>query len=173
MIKRGVKAQVWVETVIYTLIGLTIMGTIIAVVTPRIAQINDKIVIEQTIESLNQLNQQIRDTLSYAGNQREMLLFVKKGEYTVDAVNDNIYYSLKNTRVKYSEPNESFKQGDIHILTLDRGNKRYDVNLLLNYSFLNITYQENDMIKVFTVSPTAYKLLAINADGKKLEVELI
>ncbi len=173
MKKRGEKAQVWVETVIYTLIGLTIMGTIIAVATPKIAQINDKIILEQTIESLNQLDQQIQSTLAYAGNQREIFLTVKKGEYTLDALNNNIFYTLKNTGLKYSELNESFKQGRIYIQTLDKGNKKYDISLLLNYSNFNLTYQNKDMLKVLTSSPTAYKLLIINQDGKKIDIQPI
>jgi type II secretory pathway pseudopilin PulG len=171
MKKRGMKAQVWIETVIYTLIGLVIMGTIITVMTPRIAQMSDKVIIEQTIEALNQFDEQLRDTLPYAGNQREILLTIKKGEYTINAVEDVIYFSLKNTGLKYSEPNESFKQGEIEILTLDKGNRKYDIRLLLNYSNYNLTYQNTEMSKVLTASPTAYKLLIINKDGKKIEIE--
>jgi len=36
------RAQVWVETVIYTLIGLSIMGVVLAVAIPKINETKDK-----------------------------------------------------------------------------------------------------------------------------------
>ena len=48
MKKREKRAQVWVETVIYTLIGLVIMGLLIGVTTPKIKEMNDKIILGQT-----------------------------------------------------------------------------------------------------------------------------
>ena len=51
MKKRGLvskrsdkKAQVWIETVIYTLIALALIGTVLAFVKPKIQEIQDKIV---------------------------------------------------------------------------------------------------------------------------------
>lgn len=159
MEKRG---QVWVETVVYTLIGLAIIGSILAIVTPRITNMNDKLILTQTIGSMNRLNEQLRDALSAAGSQREIQLAVKKGEYFIDSPNDKIYYYLKNTGYLYSQPNVSIKQGDIFILTTEKQNKKYDISLMLNYSAYNITYSDKDINKTLTSAPTAYRLLILN-----------
>jgi hypothetical protein len=168
MEKRG---QVWVETVIYTLIGLAILTTIIAVITPKISQVSDNIIITQTIEAMNKLNEQIRDTLTYPGNQREVLVYVKKGEYTIDGFNNSIYYTLKNTNLKYSEPNATISEGDLTLITLPKGNKKYDIKIFLNYSSFNLTYANKDSVEVLTSAPTAYSLLILNKDGKTLNFE--
>ena len=49
--KKGVKkrGQIWVETVIYTLIALVMIGTILAFALPKISEIQDKSTIEQSI----------------------------------------------------------------------------------------------------------------------------
>jgi type II secretory pathway pseudopilin PulG len=168
--KRG---QVWVETVIYTLIGLIIIGTLVAVATPKLIRMNDQITISQTTETLNKLNEQIRNTLPYAGNQREVVLVVKKGEYTLDAINDTIFYTLKNTGLKYGEPNVLIREGDIYILTTSKANNKYDVTLLLNYSIFNLTYQSKDINKVLTAAPAGYKFLIVNKDGKNIDIQSI
>ena len=178
--ERGKKGQVWVETVIYTLIGLTIMGAIIAVVTPKITQMNDKILLTQTIDSMNQMNEQIQDTFLYPGSQREITLMVKKGEYSIDGTNDKIEFLLKNTGLLYSQPNIPIKQGDLEILTVEKpGGKKYDILLTLNYRDSNLTYQDKDQNKTLTAAPLAYRLLVINngASGsspkKQIDIKLI
>ena len=47
------KSQVWVETVIYTLIGLSIIGILLAVLKPTVESTKDRLMIEQIIESKN------------------------------------------------------------------------------------------------------------------------
>ena len=61
MEKRG---QIWVETIVYTLIGLAIIAMLVAVAKPKINQMTEKAVITQTMESLNTLNEQIFDTIT-------------------------------------------------------------------------------------------------------------
>jgi len=161
MKKRGKIAQVWIETVIYTLIGLAIIGTLLAVTTPKINQLKDKAIITQTIESLNNLNQQIQNTLIASGNKRTVSLTIKKGEYVIDSVNNNIYYVMKGTNLLYSQLNQSQKQGDITILT-EEMNNRYNIYLILNYSSYNITYQDEDKNRALTSAPAAYNLLIEN-----------
>ena len=42
------KGQIWIETVLYTLIGLSLIGLVLAFVTPKINEARDNLVIEQT-----------------------------------------------------------------------------------------------------------------------------
>ena len=48
--KRGKKnGQVWVETVIYTLIAFSLIAAVLAFVKPKIDELQDKAIIEQSI----------------------------------------------------------------------------------------------------------------------------
>jgi hypothetical protein len=163
------RAQIWVETVIYTLIGLVIIGAIVAISTPKIAQMSDKIIIEQATDSLNKINEQFRNTLTYHGSQMELFVSVKKGEYTIDSLNNYVYYTLSDTGLKYSELNQQFKEGYVSILTTQLPSKKYSIRLLLNYSTFNITYGSKDSNKIFTAAPTPYRLLILNVDGKNID----
>lgn len=160
--KRG---QVWIETVTYTLIGLTIIGAIMAVMLPRINQANDRIVIAQTIDSLNSINNQMSEVTLSSGSQREISLVVKKGEYIIDSLNNSIYYVLDGTNLLYSEPGEEIKNGDVYYKTEIKTGKKYTITLKLDYSNFNITYRDKDEEKRLTSAPTAYNLLIQNKDS--------
>ena len=47
------EGQIWIETVLYTLIGLSLIGLTLTFVMPRINASKDIATIEQTMESLN------------------------------------------------------------------------------------------------------------------------
>lgn len=156
--KRG---QVWIETVIYTLIGLTIMGILLSVIVPRINQINDKSLILQSINVLNKIDEQISGSLIASGNSRQIDLTFKKGEYWINPLEDSITFVLSETGLKYSEPGQTTKQGEVSILTLEK-NKQYSIYLSLSYDYLNLTYDFGEQNKTLSSSPVGYKLVAEN-----------
>ncbi|MEK6885496.1 MAG: hypothetical protein AABX17_00860, partial [Nanoarchaeota archaeon] len=169
------RAQVWVETVIYTLIGLTIMGALIAVITPKVNMMLDQSAISQSFESLNRINSQISDSLYSAGNQRAVSLMIKKGEYVINPAENSIYFFLKNTNYLASQLNEVTPQGELTILTTERTSKKYDIKVELKLNSLNLTYQDTKLSKTLTNSPTAYNLIIRYAGGsdKKLNIDSI
>ncbi len=173
--RQDKKSQVWVETVIYTLIGLTIMGALIAVITPRVNMMIDRSVISQSSESLNYISDQISDSLSSSGNQRAISLMVKKGEYVINPAENSIYFILKGTTYLASQPNEVTPQGEITILTTEKSKKSYDVKLELKLNAINLTYQDTKLGKTLTNSPTAYSLIVTYLGGsdKKLNIDSI
>ena len=67
--KRG---QVWVETVIYTLIGLAIIGIVLAVAKPQIDIKKTEILVEQSRDSLLNIDGKIEEVLVAPGNQRSV-----------------------------------------------------------------------------------------------------
>ena len=69
-------AQVWVETVIYTLIGLVLIAVVLSAALPQIENIKDKETIKQTIVALNLLNQKIAETKQSPSSNR----IVRSGE---------------------------------------------------------------------------------------------
>jgi len=169
-ISKNKRAQIWIETVTYTLIGLTIIGALMAVLLPRIQQMQDKATINEITNSLNSINNQFTEVSLYSGSQREIFLRINKGFYTLDPVNEVFYYTLKDSGLKYSQPGESIQSGDIIITTIAKSSKKYDITLLLNYSSFNITYQDKDVEKVFAGAAVPYRLLIQNKDGPNKQI---
>jgi len=172
--KRGCSklGQVWIETVIYTLIGLLIIGALIAIVTPRINQMKDKATIGQTIEAMNAFNSKFLETASFPANTRQVVFNIKKGNYVIDSLNDSFYYVLEGSNLEYSEINEIIKNGDLNIKTVSR-NSKYDIYISLNYSSYDLFYNSEDNVKTLTPASLSYNLLIENLGDKKINIKLL
>ena len=156
--KRG---QIWVETVIYTLIGLSLIGLVLAIVTPKINESRDKAVIEQTIASLNIFDAKVNEILSAPGNVRTIELKLKRGELFVDSIGDRIVFELNDSRSLYSEPGVPISIGRINVITFE-GRRRHNVVLFLNYVH-NITFNGEDIkTQKFTGVSIPYKFVVEN-----------
>lgn len=166
------KAQIWVETAIYTLIGLAIIGAVLSIATPAIDRYKDEIVLEQTISVLNDLNNKIIDVKELGAGNRRVIpeLRIKKGTLEIDYTGDRIIYMLEESRLEYSEVGQEFKQGDMTIKTEERG-RRYDITLSLPYEDIDLTYNENER-KIFHPASIPYKLFieSNGSIGEKVQV---
>jgi len=164
------KAQIWVETAIYALIGLTIIGIVLAIATPAIDRYKDKIVIEQTIAALEGLNSKILEVGGTKGSVRIVEFRVKNGELVIDSATDKISYVLKESRLEYSEPGTEIKQGEVYIKTETNG-KKYDISLVLKYGEnIDLTYNGNaDEKKTFNQASLPYKF-SIENKGETGEI---
>lgn len=140
MINR--KGQIWVETVIYTLIGLALIGLVLAILTPQIREFRDRSVIEQTIESLNTFDSKVIEILDAPGNKRKITFRLDRGDISVDSLNDEIKYVLDESNVRYSEPGVPLNLGRINVLT-EELTEKYKITLSLSYVH-NITYDGSD-----------------------------
>lgn len=156
------KGQVWIETVIYTLIGLAIIGIVLAVITPQINKYKDKAVLDQTVDVLKYISGQIGEVKYTAGNSREVEIRIKKGQMKIDGENNEIRFEMESTKV-YSEPGKVIKLGEVEVLTEE--NEKIDVTLRLNYSLsnLNITYKGEDKTFTMNPAPNSYLLTVRNA----------
>jgi len=137
------KSQVWVETAIYTLIGLTIIAIVFSVATPQIEKMKESNILTQTLEALNDLDGEINKVSQVSGNIKVISFRLSKGKLIVDTLNNNITYLLENTPLEFSQAGRNIKEGNVHILTEEYG-KNYHVSLTLHYSALNITYNGVD-----------------------------
>jgi type II secretory pathway pseudopilin PulG len=175
-IKRGrfKLGQIWIETVVYMLIGLALIGILLSIALPRINQMKDRALIEQSIDFLNILDSKFNEVLSSAGNTRQINLGIKKGNFVIDSWNNSIYFFFKDSSYMLSEIGETTKNGEINMLTINNG-KNYDIYLALNYSSFNITYNNQKVLKEFTSSSAAYNLLIENRGGadKKINFKSI
>lgn len=167
--KRG---QVWVETVIYTLIGLVLIGVVLGIVSPKISQYKDRAVIEQSVSSLSLIDLKIEEVKQAPGNRRFVNLGLKEGELYFDRQGDEIIFELKNSNLKYSEPDVEVGSGVVTILT-KKNAKKYDI--LLNLSVggrANLDFDgESDVVKLSKAS-VPYKVFLENrgfgSDGREI-----
>ena len=158
MKRRG---QIWIETVIYTLIGLSLIGLVLAIVTPKINEFRDRAVIEQTISSLNAFDAKINEVLSAPGNVRVIEFRMKRGELYFDAPNNKIVFELNDSRSIFSEPGVEISIGRINIITTE-GKKEHSVVLSLAYN-QNLTYNGDDsLVGRFSAVSIPYKFAIEN-----------
>ncbi|GAF97569.1 unnamed protein product, partial [marine sediment metagenome] len=147
--KRG---QVWVETIIYTLIAFVMIGLVLFFATPKIGQVQDKSIIEQTVTVMENIDTTI-SAIGVAGNKRLVELKIRKGDLKIDSANDMLIFEMIS-RHAYSEPGVDIPEGNIIIHTTKKGDLNI-VNLTRDYSGLyNITYQLGDELKTITKSAT-------------------
>ena len=168
------KAQIWVETAIYTLIGLSIIGIILAIATPAINNKKDEAIIEQTITALNALDKKMLETRETTSNIRNIEFRVKRGKLVINSTENNIMYILEESKLEYSEPGVEVEYGKIIILTEKIG-KKYNINLILPYENLNIIYKGEEKEKTLNPAATPYKLSLENKgqdDNEKIIIDI-
>jgi hypothetical protein len=167
------RGQVWIETVIYTLIGLAIIGLVLSTALPKINNKKDEIVIEQSIEALGKIDEKIYDVIDQGvGNRRVIDLDIQKGKLIVDMANDEIKWVLPSG-FEYSQVGVPIPLGSINVTTSERGGS-YEVELKTKYK---IDIQYNGMtsgIKQLDVAPVAYKFIIENTgvSGGSIVVDL-
>lgn len=179
--KQNKKAQVWVETVIYTLVGLAIIGIILGIITPKINEIKNKAAIEQAVVSLNSIDEVVGWAQQVRGRQRIVDYTIKKGSLVIDSTNEKIVYSLDGLKKAYSEVGAEIPSGKLTIKTEQQGSY-YKTSIILNYPALDITYG-NQETKTLNPASIPYRITIENkgeteavppAPGKpKLEFTII
>jgi len=162
MFKKNCSGQIWVETVIYTLIGLAIIGVLLSLVKPAIEEKKDQVLLEQSLDILNSIDSEIEDVKYYGvGNSRTIEIKIRKGELSVEPDEDSIKFVMESEYM-YSEPEQVVEIGRIKALTKKKG-KIYEVHLVLNYSnSINLTWEGKETTKIFQASPTPYMVRVTN-----------
>lgn len=157
------KAQVWVETVIYTLIALVIIGLFLSFAKPKVEEIQDKAIIDQSVDMLEGLNQKIEVMVEGgAGNKRVVDIGLRKGTLFIDGVNNQLRLEI-DSRYTYTQPGADgsdgtyVEVGNNVIATTKQLGKTSVVTLISNYSQYNVTYGGASTIKDIGRSSTPYK----------------
>jgi type II secretory pathway pseudopilin PulG len=151
------KSQVWVETAIYTLIGLTIITIILAAILPRIEASKQRAVIEQMTQAIDQLTKKINEVEESPGNIRIVYLKFSQGKIEIDSINEKIIYTLEGARLKLSEPGQVIEENDMTLETKKLGD-RYTIIISKNFNNINLTYSNNDLVKTIQPGATPYKI---------------
>lgn len=169
MDKRG---QVWVETVIYTLIALAMIGLVLSFVQPKIMELQDKSTLQQSISMLNGIDNQISNAAQNGpGNTRKVQVTLNTGSLTIDGVNDLLVFSMDKSHYQFSEPDRPVNFGSIVVYT-HTVNDLSTVNMTLNYSQVyNVTYQGANAIGIITQASTPYNIFITNKGGTKTQMD--
>lgn len=152
------KGQVWIETVIYILIGLALIGLVLTFVMPRITEQRDRIVIEQTIASLGFLDGRINEVIDTGRDNRRIVEFgMRRGELYFDSDNDRIIFVLRDLTKPYSEPGIKIPVGRIVVESMEEREGGI-VNLTLQYkNIANLSFDNREIERKFDASVTPYK----------------
>jgi hypothetical protein len=152
------KAQVWVETAIYTLIGLTIIAILLSAATPQILKMKDRGIVRQTSEALLLLDSKITEIKQAPGNIRIVDIKIAKGRLEIDAEKDAIRYILEDTRLKLSEPGVEVQEGKLLIKTEEYGSK-FTVIITMDYKgSLDITHDIEESLRTLQAGTAPYKI---------------
>jgi hypothetical protein len=170
------RAQVWIEAVLYTIIGLALIGVVLAVVTPKINQERERRMVMQTIGSLNEFDgvmTELRDLNE--GNRRKIPEFkIDTGSMYIDGESDKIIFEIDELENPYSEVGSTVHEGNVEITT-NSTNKEYAVYLVLDYSSnTNLTFELKDQVKKFNAASLPYSFLIENkgVSGGKILLDI-
>lgn len=173
-ISKKKSGQIWIETVIYTLIGIAIIGLVLAVTKPKIDSKKDEIAIEQAMESLNTIDKKIYEVQAATGNRRSVDLQIGNGKFILDMENDKIIWELVSS-FEYSEEDLTIQVGKINVTT--EQDNPWRVTLEMDYD-LEIYYDGKDdlLVKEIDAAPTPYRLtienLGIDSNTDKLIIDI-
>ncbi len=158
------KAQIWIETVIYTLIAFALIATVLAFVKPKIDEMQDKAIIEQTISMMKDVDSTVREIVQGgSGNKRKIEVGINKGTFSIDGENNLLLFEIDSKYV-YSEPGKEIENGNLLIKTEEIGGlNRVTVKRL--YENYNITFAGKDELKSLSRASTPYNIFITN-NGK-------
>jgi hypothetical protein len=166
------KGQVWIETVIYTLIALVMIASVLAYAKPKLEELQDKALIEQSIGILKSFDNLVLSVVQGGiGNKRTLEIGINSGNLLFNGEKDFVMFTLES-RKKYSEPGTVISEGNLKIVNLEKG-KKNEINIWRNYSGVyNITYSGNDQSKELGKSAQSYELIisnvGVDAEGLQL-----
>jgi type II secretory pathway pseudopilin PulG len=168
MIKK--RGQVWVETVLYTLIGLVLIGLVLAFIMPKINQSKDRLIVEEAIESLNVLDSKINIK---PGNRRVIDFTMKTGDLFIDASTDQIIFNLTDLTNPYSEPGSEIEIGRVKIISFQEQDSS-SIMISLDYAgAYDLTYDSSQDQKKLTASSTPYKFSIENQGSPPGSLQVI
>jgi len=154
------KGQVWIETVIYTLIGLAVIGLVLAAALPKINAKKDEVSINQAIESLGNINSEIYSVQQAVGNRRVVDLKIGKGTVIINLDNNSISWVIGSS-FEYSQKGITVPLGGGLTVLTEEANP-WKVTLKENY---NIDLQYNKQTtgtKELSPASTPYKIFIEN-----------
>jgi hypothetical protein len=154
--------QVWIETVIYTLIAFVMIGLVLSYAQPKIKQLQDQTILQQSTTMMKQIGSTIA-TMGTTGNQRVIELGIKQGALKLDCAADKIIFEMES-KIEYSEPGKIINDGDVQVYTEKRSGYNIVTLTLLYGDTYNLKFEGREELKTLSKSSTPYKV-SISNDG--------
>jgi len=164
--------QVWIETVLYTLIGLALIGLALGFIMPKINEARDKATVEQAINSLSEFDAKVNEVIETGtGNVRQIEFYMKKGELYINTSGNEIEMILTGLSKPYSEPGVPIDKGRIKVMS-EVNQKANTVYLRASYTRYNITYNEKDeeIPTKFVSASTPYEFFIKNEGNSVVDI---
>jgi len=152
--------QVWVETVVYLLIAFVMIGLVLAFIKPKIEEMRDRTVIEQSLGILKEIDNSIT-TIGSPGNKRLIEVGVRKGSIIIDSTTETVKFEIDSS-YKYTEIGAPVQVGNIQALTTENG-KNNKVTLTRDFSEgYDLTYDDQQIVKTLGKAANPYRLFIEN-----------
>lgn len=167
----NLKGQVWIETVIYTVIGISLIALVLAFATPKVVVARERTIIEQSIQSMQLLDEKINTVISQGGgNVRTIDFSLKRGVLSIDTLNDSIELYIDRLREPYSEPDVWLSMGAVRFTSV-KTQRAYGARLILRYP-ANLTMNGRDVAQAqtYTQAATPYHLYIANVNNTFIEI---
>jgi type II secretory pathway pseudopilin PulG len=154
MKKEGV---VWISTILYTMISLAIIGLLLSVIQPKISQVRDSIIIDQTKASLTKIDAIVLDVTGGTNSKQYSEFRLGKGNIIISGPNNSISW-VYDAKYKYSEVNRTIRYASSIYETTDQIGDMYRITLKLNYSDIDLRYNDQETDKILQAGSIPYKL---------------
>jgi hypothetical protein len=159
-IVKNRNGQVWVETVVYLLIAFAMMGLVLSFVKPKIEEMRDKTIIEQSLGIIKEIDNTII-TIGSPGNKRLLEIGIRKGSLIIDCEKDIITFEM-DSKYGPSEVGEPVQTGNIVTLT-EGTEKAYKVTLKRDFSKdYDFSYGNQEISKSLSKASNPYRLFLTN-----------
>lgn len=146
------------------MIAFVLIGLVLGFAKPKIEEVQDQAIIEQSQQILQQIDSIIQEVSEKGvGNKRKIELSIRKGQFNINGINDSIEFYIEGKHM-YSQPGEAFEEGNIEILTEEKG-KTYIVTMKRKYENFDIKYTGKDEIKRILRGSSAYRIYITNNGG--------
>lgn len=167
------KGQVWIETVTYTLVAFVLIGLVLSFAKPKIEELQDQTIIEQSIKMLKQIDSIIQEVSEEGvGNKRKIEFVLKKGELEINSINNSVIFYLEESKHMFSQVDQEYIESGLIVLTKQVGNT-YNIKLEKKYSEINITYGEKEESKKILKGTTAYTMYITNKGGENKKIDFL
>jgi len=167
---KNIHGQVWVETVIYTLIAFVMIGLVLSYARPKIEEMQDRAILQQSTEMMKQIESTVL-SMSGAGNQRILEIGIKDGNLKIDAVNNKIIFELESKNV-YSEPGKQINDGSVIVLTETKTGYNL-VTLTSDYSNnYDLKFDGKEEVKTISKASNPYDMYILN-EGEDVSGKII
>lgn len=132
----------------------------------KIEEMQDKVIIEQSVSMLKEIDQTIQEVgEGEIGNKRKIEVTIKKGSLEIFPEDNNLSFKIES-RYLYSEPGQEYQEGNLKIITVEKG--KYNdltINMTIDSSLYDLEYQGGEDKKIITKSPNPYNFFISKKQG--------